>query len=400
VWPIAGCTGFVAWIVHPLLLRGLHGLGLGFDTVPMASVVSMWLFPALSIVYARVARPHRPGTWEGLDLRRVREFLALGVPGVFSMSEWWFWEVNAFAAGILGEVALAAHAIAYSLVPLLVMIPLGVSVAISVRIGCMLGEGRPRSAQRAALVATAVGMLPVLSYTAATAGAGEAVVGLFAPADRSPDVHAAAMEVWPLVCFFLTQDGLFMLQTGTLRALGLQLRLSLAVAASLWALGLPLALTLAFRAEMGLRGLWTALGPAYVALNGALFVSYASVDWAAISRAARREGAAEVAGEGDIGLAAIPEEAAEGPPLLRNKSRRGSDGVIELAMDERCLPAAAPDRASWRLDETGRPLPPESPAARLPDGDGHGDFAADTAAQGAHSAAVAGSGASRSPAYA
>jgi hypothetical protein len=41
----------------------------------------------------------------------LREFLWLGVSGVVSMSEWWFWEASAFIAGSLGPVPLAAYSV-------------------------------------------------------------------------------------------------------------------------------------------------------------------------------------------------------------------------------------------------------------------------------------------------
>lgn len=44
-------------------------------------------------------------------LQAVREFAWLGVSGVVSMTEWWYWEAAAFVAGRLGPVALAAHSV-------------------------------------------------------------------------------------------------------------------------------------------------------------------------------------------------------------------------------------------------------------------------------------------------
>ena len=34
--------------------------------------------------------------------KRVKEYLRLGVPGLFSMSEWWYWEIASFTAGRFG----------------------------------------------------------------------------------------------------------------------------------------------------------------------------------------------------------------------------------------------------------------------------------------------------------
>jgi len=58
------------------------------------------------------------------------------------MSEWWFWEAVCFEAGQLGAVPLAAHAIAYNMIPVLFMVPHGIGIGASTRVAVMLGENR------------------------------------------------------------------------------------------------------------------------------------------------------------------------------------------------------------------------------------------------------------------
>ncbi len=48
-----------------------------------------------------------------------------------AVSEWWFWEYSAFMAGQNGTVALAAHSICYSVIPLAFMLPLGCSIGLA-----------------------------------------------------------------------------------------------------------------------------------------------------------------------------------------------------------------------------------------------------------------------------
>ena len=63
------------------------------------------------------------------------------------MSEWWFWEASAFMAGRLGTIPLAAHSVAYNVVPMCFMIPLGFSFGCTTRVGTLLGNGQPSVAQ-------------------------------------------------------------------------------------------------------------------------------------------------------------------------------------------------------------------------------------------------------------
>ena len=54
------------------------------------------------------------------------DYLRIGIPGIFSMAEWWFWEIVTFLTGLLGKESLAAHTICCTIMPFMFMIPLGI----------------------------------------------------------------------------------------------------------------------------------------------------------------------------------------------------------------------------------------------------------------------------------
>lgn len=329
--PLVPITAAVAWGVHPALLGAASRAGLGFDGLALATVGSMWALCALSLGYTCARAPHDPRTWPGLAPRaalaprRVGTFVRLALPGVLGMSEWWFWEATCFVVGVLGEGALAAHAIAYSLVPMLVMLPLGVAVAISVRVGQLVGAGEPARARALGACGVCAGMAPVCAYTLGVGLAPEATIGLFVPAGAHPAVRALARSLWPHLTAFLLFDGLFMLTMGAVRGAGLQLRAALAVGGALWGVGLPLVCAVAWRTGAGLRGVWASLWPTYALLDALLIALVATADWrAAAARAARHRradgrsatpppprGAAEPAGAATE-LQSVPLAAADG----------------------------------------------------------------------------------------
>jgi MATE family multidrug resistance protein len=282
-------TATVTWLFHPALLAALLAGGFGFDSVALATCCSMWLLALLTLLYIRWWRPHNPRTWRGFDLRRTLErdgmasFLRLAIPGIAQMSEWWAWEVTCAAVGALGERALSAHAIGYTLVPLLVMLPIGISIAISVRVGQLIGEGRPRHAQLVSAATGGLGILVVVAYSGAVSLAPERIIAFFASEETSPDVVAATREIWPLVSTFLLFDGLDMILNGAVRALSLQLYASIAVLVALWCLGVPAVLFVAFRTDAGLPGVWKALIPTYALLDALTAVIVLRADWARIS---------------------------------------------------------------------------------------------------------------------
>ena len=105
--------------------------------------------------------PHKPSTWENITLsnfpsvaatvfeyKEVSTFLKLAIPGILSMSEWLYWEFICFSVGTLGVTSFAIHSIPYSLIPLHFMLPLGLSIALSVGIGHSLGSGDIRSLKK------------------------------------------------------------------------------------------------------------------------------------------------------------------------------------------------------------------------------------------------------------
>ncbi|NXX07195.1 S47A2 protein, partial [Larus smithsonianus] len=76
-------------------------------------------------------------------------FIRLAVPGMLMMCiEWWTFEIGSFLAGddesfpgLLSVVELGAQSVIYELSSAAYMVPLGFSVAASVRVGNALGSG-------------------------------------------------------------------------------------------------------------------------------------------------------------------------------------------------------------------------------------------------------------------
>ncbi|GMI52517.1 hypothetical protein TeGR_g8368 [Tetraparma gracilis] len=249
----------------------------------------------LSFLHVFLARPHDPRTAEAfrgdpgallrqaLDPASLATYVKLAVPGVLSMSEWLYWEVVCFAVGTLGVSAFAVHAVPYSLIPLMFMLPLGLSIALGVEIGHCLGAGDADRLHRT----VRLGLLLQLGISGAAILllylAGGAVVSLFT---ADPDIAAGCAEIWPWVCVFLLGDGFFGVQSGVLRGLGLQFQMAVAVVASLWCFGAPLIFYVGVAGEAGsVLRVWRLMAVPYVALNALMWLVYARADAGKISEA-------------------------------------------------------------------------------------------------------------------
>jgi MATE family multidrug resistance protein len=204
---------------------------------------------AVAMEAARTARVERG---------RSKRMLALGVP----MGAALFFEGGAFSAagimaGWLGTVPLAAHQIAMSCAAMAFMVPLGLSIALSVRVGRAVGAGR-----REAVLPMTGGAAALTVCTAATAtlfflSAGERVAQSFVTND--PAVVALAARVLVIAGIFQLVDGLQVVFGGALRGLTDVKVPMLATLVAYWVVALPGGYLLGVRGGGGLETIWIAL---------------------------------------------------------------------------------------------------------------------------------------------
>ena len=112
-------------------------------------------------------------SWESLE--EWGQFLKLGIPGMIMLClDWVSFEISAFVLGSINEVELAINGILINYLSFCFMvsekllqflfilsssctqIPLGISIAASVRVGNELGAGNPVGAKRAAYISIGV----------------------------------------------------------------------------------------------------------------------------------------------------------------------------------------------------------------------------------------------------
>jgi MATE family multidrug resistance protein len=297
VWPMMYGSLLGCLVVHPLLLHimipkfGFLGSGVAICLTQMVQVgvvlLYMWWRPV-----------HKAETWSGLSYYAIRQalqikpmlaFLKLSLGGILALSEWWFWEVVCMLAGHMGVIPLCVHTIAYNLVPICFMIPLGLSIGLSVRMGHVLADSVHKAQ---ILAATCMGVVVILATLLALFlwHLQDPIVALFTKDD---EVKSGCKEIWHLVCIYMILLYIFGINGGILRALGKQWTMAAIICVVLWLGALPTLVHFAVYKGGGVQQIWHILPMFYFAMNVLLILSYVTADWHAISASIRERRASQ-----------------------------------------------------------------------------------------------------------
>jgi MATE family multidrug resistance protein len=247
-------------IYGPFGLPRLDLLGAGLATTIVnvgMCIVAVW------VCYAR--RPYRKyrvlGRWWRPDWVLTKQLLVIGAP----MSGAFLLEYGLFAAaaqlmGWIGIAALTAHQIALQIAAVLFMVPFGIALAATVRVGHAAGRGDAVATRRAGFVAIALGMAFMAAMTLLVAVTRDVLPLLFLGRD-APDPETVALAALLLVvgATFFIMDGVQTIAAGSLRGLN-DTRVPLVFAAiSFWLIGFVGCWVFGFTLGYGAYGIWIGL---------------------------------------------------------------------------------------------------------------------------------------------
>jgi MATE family multidrug resistance protein len=227
----------------------------------IATSIVLWLQFLMLFFYIRVYRHFEPfdlmSRLEKPDWRTIRELLAVGLPIAGAIFvEGSLFVMAALLIGRLGPVPAAAHLVAINFAALLFMIPVGLSSAISIRVGNAVGRRDPSAARYAGLI----GLLIILVIQTVSAGVillfPEAIVAIYTD-DRVIAPLAASLLLYAAI--FQYPDGLQIVAAGALRGYKDTRRPVLYMILSFWIVGMTLGYHLTFAREMGPAGMWVGM---------------------------------------------------------------------------------------------------------------------------------------------
>jgi MATE family multidrug resistance protein len=233
---------------------GAIGCGVATAIVMWIMLVSLVAWIALQPYYRRfavLARFERP------HARELARLIRLGAPIGISL----FMEGSLFAAvalllGRLGPNVVAGHQIALNVASISFMVPLGIAIAITVRVGQAMGGGDARAARRSGTVGACLAV-SFMALAALVMAAAPRLIAAIYTAD--PHVQSVAVSLLRMAAIFQIFDGLQVAGAGALRGLK-DTTVPLAITFfAYWGLGLPIGYVLGIVHDRGPQAMWIGL---------------------------------------------------------------------------------------------------------------------------------------------
>ncbi|MFT7185558.1 MAG: MATE family multidrug resistance protein [Pseudohongiellaceae bacterium] len=269
---IAACLNYP---VSYVLMTGMWGLpALGVQGVALGTcLISLLMFLGLAgLVYRESIFKAYPfwSKWELFSWPTFMETLTLGGPIALALAM----EVGMFSAaalliGMLGVNALAAHQVALQLTMLSFMIPLGISQAISVKVGEFYGARNMQSIRRVTVCGLVLATVSALISGSLFWFAPEWLASIFlnensnnsafnfSLADHA-EVNSITINILFIAALFQLVDGWQVNLMGVLRGFKLGASPTLAAIFSYWFIGFPCSYL--FLRPFGAVGVWMGMG--------------------------------------------------------------------------------------------------------------------------------------------
>jgi multidrug resistance protein, MATE family len=194
-----------------------------------------------------------------VDWRLMRQLVVIGAPISLSfLLEYGLFGAAGLLMGVISTTALAAHQIALQVAAILFMVPFGIGMAATVRVGHAIGRGDAGAVRRAGHVATWLGIVLAAILTLAVIVSRFRIAEIFLGESTDATAELSATLLLVGSTFFIA-DAIQTVAAGSLRGMN-DTRIPLLFAIlSYWLIGFTCACLLGFRTPLGAVGVWIGL---------------------------------------------------------------------------------------------------------------------------------------------
>lgn len=266
VLPISVVAAALNYPISYTLMTGQFGLpAMGIEGVAWGTfTVSCGM--AVAIIVSSYRQPRFKGYpfwsgWEDFSFKQFLDTWRLGIPIALAHAmEIGMFSAAALLIGLVGVDALAAHQVALQCTTLAFMIPLGLSQAISVKVGEFYGAGRYNDVRRTVRYGLLAATFAALVSGSLFIFAPEQLTHFFVEGERTSleALIPVAVSLLFVAAMFQLVDGWQVVLMGVLRGFRLGASPTIAATVSYWAIGFPLSYIL--MKSYGAVGVWTGMG--------------------------------------------------------------------------------------------------------------------------------------------
>ncbi|HET9482736.1 MAG TPA: MATE family efflux transporter [Xanthomonadales bacterium] len=241
------------------MMYGRLGLpALGAAGAGYAHAITLWVQALSFLAYLALRRHYRGARpfarFDAPDAAAILGLLRIGVPmAVAICMEGGLFVATALLAGSLGAVPAAAHQIALNVASVTFMVPFGIAMAATVRVGNAVGRG-----DRAGVAWAGGGALVLVLACQVVAvslmlGFARPIVDAYTD---DPAVLALGVVLIGYAVWFQFSDGIQALANGALRGLKDTLVPAIVTTLAYWGIGFPVGWWLGLERGLGAPGLW------------------------------------------------------------------------------------------------------------------------------------------------
>ncbi|MFK7848648.1 MAG: MATE family efflux transporter [Rhodothermales bacterium] len=254
-------------LANYVLMFGKWGFpAMGLEGTGWASAFVYWMMFFAIVIYTRWSSEFNIyriySRLKKIDISSFKEIFRVGGPiGVSHGIEAGLFAITALTMGLLGTVSLAAHQVAIQCASYTFMVPMGVGIAASVRVGQFVGMKDRKSAKRAGNVSLMLATLFMCCAAILFLVVPRSIIGLYINTSlpENAEVVELAIVLLGVAAIFQVFDGIQVAALGALRGLK-DTRVPMIICfISYWLIGLAVGMTLTFVFDKGAVGLWWGL---------------------------------------------------------------------------------------------------------------------------------------------
>lgn len=269
ILPISIIATLLNYPLSYVLMKGEFGLpAMGISGIALGTtIIAAGMFIGLVYLTYRHSRFSEYQFWHGwqdFSFDRLKETARLGFPVALAHAmEVGMFSAAALIVGLLGVNALAAHQVALQSTTLSFMIPLGISQAVSVRVGEFYGRGQIVATRQALYAGLSLASISALLAALIFLLAPEFLVNFFIKTEDINETDLAALfsiatSILFVAALFQFVDAWQVVLMGALRGYKLGASPTLVAIFCYWCVGMPLSY-LASK-TWGAPGVWAGMG--------------------------------------------------------------------------------------------------------------------------------------------